>query len=92
MLRLLGAAGAATVTRIAIATDSVTASASVDEETFLRTVVNGDLTAVLAMLDTDASLAKLKDGQGRSAYVLARLGGHRDVAAALRNTNTAGWR
>ena len=50
---------------------------------FLRAVREGDLPAVLAMLDADATLASEKDDSGRSAYILARLGGHRDVASAL---------
>jgi ankyrin repeat protein len=79
VLGLLGAVGAAAVTGTTIAADP---SAFV-VESFLRAVRAGDMAAVIAMLDEDASLARQKDSEGRSAYVLARLGGHRDIAGVL---------
>ena len=50
---------------------------------FLRAVAQGDLPAVAAMLEQNAALAAAKDDNGRSAYILARLGGHSEVATTL---------
>ncbi len=57
-----------------------------DREAFLAAVVAGDHERVRRMLDDDASLARTTDAAGRSAFVLASLAGHEEVAEALRAT------
>jgi ankyrin repeat protein len=83
VLGLLGAVGAAAATSTTMAQGGASRPSPFVAEAFLRAVRAGDLAAVNAMLDEDASLARQKDRQGRSAYVLARLGGHRDIAGIL---------
>lgn len=51
---------------------------------FLRAVCQGDLARVERMLATDPALASAVDHAGRSAFVLAHVAGHVEVAAALR--------
>lgn len=52
---------------------------------FLEHVVRGDLEAVRSALSEDAGLARATDGAQRSAFVLAHVHGHEDVAALLRD-------
>lgn len=52
--------------------------------TFLRAVRGGDAATVERLLETDAALSAARDATGRSAFVLAKLSGHDDVAAMLR--------
>lgn len=63
--------------------DPAPPSASPDQNTFLRAVQAGDLTTVTAQLDADATLATSTDASSRSAFILAHLHGHRDVAELL---------
>jgi ankyrin repeat protein len=57
-----------------------------DVAAFLAAVQSGALAEVRRMLAADASLARARDARGRSAFVLAHLAGHGDVAQALRAT------
>ena len=59
------------------------AVAGSDAGAFLDAVSRGDLAEVRRRLAEDASLARSRAGDGRSAYVLAHVGGHEEVAAAL---------
>ena len=52
---------------------------------FLRAVSAGNRSAVASMLNLDASLVRAIDNQGRSAFVLAHLSGHRAIAQLLRD-------
>ncbi|MHC5065887.1 MAG: ankyrin repeat domain-containing protein [Planctomycetota bacterium] len=54
-----------------------------DNRAFLRAVNRGDLARVHRMLAEDPKLARSVDETGRSAFVLAHVGGHPAVAAAL---------
>jgi len=54
-----------------------------DPGVFLDAVRRGDLAEVRRGLAEDASLARARAGDGRSAYVLASVAGHEEVAAAL---------
>jgi len=56
-----------------------------DSQRFRRAVEQGDLTLVTRYLDRDPALASSRDERGRSAFVLASLAGHTEVAAALRS-------
>jgi len=58
-------------------------ASDVETEAFLHAVQMGDLAGAEAMLDRDASLARATDASGRSAFVLAYLAGHPEVAAML---------
>jgi ankyrin repeat protein len=60
--------------------------ASADERAFLDAVRRGDLDRVQQELSYDSALARATDERGKSAYVLAQLAGHRDVATALSET------
>jgi ankyrin repeat protein len=53
---------------------------------FLAAVRNGLTDRVRAMLAEDATLARAQDERGRSAYVLAHVHGHEQVAEVLRST------
>jgi ankyrin repeat protein len=55
-----------------------------DSQRFRRAVEQGDLATVTAFLERDPALASLRDEQGRSAFVVASLAGHREIAEALR--------
>lgn len=57
-----------------------------DARAFLAAVVAGDLGQVKRLLGAEVALARATDGSGRSAFVLAHLHGHVEVAAALRET------
>lgn len=57
-----------------------------ESKSFLEAVRQGDLARVRRMLAKDQSLASCSDDAGRSAFVLAHLAGHVEVAAALRAT------
>ena len=50
---------------------------------FIDAVIAGDLSRVRAMLASDGSLIYSRDASGRSAYVLAHLHRHTEVAALL---------
>lgn len=56
-----------------------------DAEQFLAAVVAGQLERVREWLASDRSLARVQDGVGRSAFVLAYLHGHVEIAALLRD-------
>lgn len=53
------------------------------ERELLDAVRAGDLARVRELLEGRPELARSRDEAGRSAYVLAHLGGHRDVAGLL---------
>ena len=57
-----------------------------DARAFLDAVVAGDLGHVRSLLAAEPALARAADGAGRSAFVLAHLHGHAEVAEALRAT------
>ena len=57
-----------------------------DAEEFLACVRRGELERVRTRLAGDASLARARDDQGRSAYVLAHVHGHEQVARLLADT------
>jgi ankyrin repeat protein len=59
------------------------ASPSPDVATFLAAVQNGNRTAIVNMLDQDASLARAADTSGRSAFVLAHLARQPDIASLI---------
>jgi ankyrin repeat protein len=54
-----------------------------DVEAFFAAVQRGDAASVVRMLDQDARLARATDSTGRSAFVLAHLSGHPEIAALL---------
>ena len=83
LLSVLGAAGTIAVTGTSTSVDAAQSPTPFVAASFLRAVVAGDFSAVVAMLDADAALATQKDSQGRSAYVLAHLNGHRHIAGTL---------
>lgn len=55
-----------------------------DSQRFRRAVEQGDLALVKSYLERDPALASSRDERGRSAFVLASLAGHTEVAEALR--------
>lgn len=55
-----------------------------DSQRFRQAVARGDLEVVSRYLERDPALAASRDEQGRSALILAFLGGHREVAEVLR--------
>ncbi len=55
-----------------------------DPAALLAAVRTGDLAAVRRLLAAEPALAATRDSAGRSAFVLAHLAGHTEVAAALR--------
>ena len=57
-----------------------------DPGPFLAAVRAGELDRVRRLLAEDAALARASDATGRSAYVLAHVHGHADVAVVLRET------
>ncbi len=57
-----------------------------DARAFLDAVEAGDLDRVKNLLDAEPALARAVDGAGRSAFVLAHLHGHAEVAAELQAT------
>lgn len=57
-----------------------------DARAFLEAVVAGDLARVKDLLVAEPALARAADAAGRSAFVLAHLHGHDEVAATLRAT------
>lgn len=59
------------------------AAPDAERQAFLRAVASGDLDAARARLDARAELADACDAQGRSALVLACLGGHAAVVRLL---------
>jgi len=52
-------------------------------EALLDAVRAGDLARVRSLVDARSELARTRDVEGRSAYVLAHLGGHDEIAALL---------
>ena len=56
-----------------------------DSQRFRRAVEQGDLALVTSYLERDPALASSRDEQGRSAFVLASLAGHAEIAEALRS-------
>jgi ankyrin repeat protein len=64
------------------ATPPAATAGSADD--FLRAVLAGDADRVRAALAADPALAGSKDDHGRSAYVLAWLSAHPEIAALLR--------
>jgi ankyrin repeat protein len=62
------------------------ARAATDLGAFLDAVRRGRREVVERMLAEDATLARARDDAGRSAYVLAWVHGHAEVAALLRET------
>ncbi len=59
---------------------------SPDARAFLDAVEAGDLDKVKSLLAAEPALARVVDEAGRSAFVLAHLQGHAEVAAVLRAT------
>lgn len=55
-----------------------------DSQRFRQAVAQGELEVVTRYLEQDPALASSRDEQGRSALILAYLGGHQKVAEALR--------
>ncbi len=55
-----------------------------DSQRFRQAVEQGDLSKVKSYLERDPALAGSRDEKGRSAFVLASLAGHTEVAEALR--------
>lgn len=55
-----------------------------DVQAFLAAVVAGELERVRGMLAAEPALARAADERGRSAFLLAHLHGHEQVAEALR--------
>lgn len=60
--------------------------AAPDERALLDAVEVGELDEVNRLLGAEPALARAADSTGRSAFVLAHLHGHAEVAAALRAT------
>jgi ankyrin repeat protein len=56
-----------------------------DSQRFRRAVEQGDLSLMKSYLERDPALASSRDEKGRSAFVLASLAGHAEVAEALRS-------
>jgi ankyrin repeat protein len=57
---------------------------SADAQALLAAVVAGELARVQSLLAAQPELARATDAQGRSAFVLAHLHGHVEIAQALR--------
>lgn len=55
-----------------------------DSQRFRQAVMRGEAEVVKSYLERDPALASSRDEQGRSAFVLASLAGHTEVAEALR--------
>lgn len=86
VLALLGAVTAGSLTqdlRVLYGQDGAGAATGEQIEAFLAALMRADGPAVERMLDRDATLARATDPQGRSAFVLAHLGGHPQIAALL---------
>jgi len=56
-----------------------------DSQRFRRAVEQGDLALVTSYLERDPALASSRDERGRSAFVLASLAEHTEIAEALRS-------